>query len=69
MESSFTPPILRSCNTLLHPATRLFGDSWYPVAAADCIRMAAYCPKWFGALGQRRAKYLIYKGWNCHPVA
>jgi (S)-ureidoglycine aminohydrolase len=40
------------------------GDSWYPVASGDFIWMAPYCPQWFGALGKRPAKYLIYKDWN-----
>jgi (S)-ureidoglycine aminohydrolase len=40
------------------------GDKWYPVTAGDFIWMAPYCPQWFGALGKRPAKYLIYKDWN-----
>jgi (S)-ureidoglycine aminohydrolase len=44
------------------------GDSWYPVAAGDFIWMAPFCPQWFGALGKRPAKYLIYKDWNRHPL-
>jgi (S)-ureidoglycine aminohydrolase len=42
-------------------------DSWYPVAAGDFIWMGPYCPQWFGALGKRPAKYLIYKDWCRHP--
>jgi (S)-ureidoglycine aminohydrolase len=45
------------------------GESWYPVAAGDFIWMAPYCPQWFGALGKRPAKYLIYKDWRRHPLA
>jgi (S)-ureidoglycine aminohydrolase len=45
------------------------GDSWYPVQAGDFIWMAPYCPQWFGALGKRPAKYLIYKDWRRHPLA
>jgi (S)-ureidoglycine aminohydrolase len=45
------------------------GDSWYSVAAGDFIWMAPYCPQWFGALGKKPAKYLIYKDWNRHPLA
>ena len=45
------------------------GDCWYPVAAGDFIWMAPYCPQWFGALGKKPAKYLIYKDWNRHPLA
>jgi (S)-ureidoglycine aminohydrolase len=44
------------------------GDAWYSVTAGDFIWMAAYCPQWFGALGKRPAKYLIYKDWNRHPL-
>lgn len=40
------------------------GDCWYPVAAGDFIWMAPYCPQWFGALGKKPARYLIYKDWN-----
>jgi len=44
------------------------GDSWYPVETGDFIWMAPYCPQWFGALGKRPAKYLIYKDWRRHPL-
>ena len=44
------------------------GDAWYPVEAGDFIWMAAWCPQWFGALGKRPAKYLIYKDWQRHPL-
>jgi len=43
------------------------GDRWYPVQEGDFIWMAPYCPQWFGAIGKRPAKYLIYKDWNRHP--
>ena len=43
-------------------------ESWYPVTAGDFIWMAPYCPQWFGALGRKPAKYLIYKDWNRHPL-
>lgn len=43
-------------------------DSWYPVEAGDFIWMAPYCPQWFGALGKKPAKYLIYKDWRRHPL-
>jgi (S)-ureidoglycine aminohydrolase len=42
-------------------------DCWYPVQAGDFIWMAPYCPQWFGAIGKRPAKYLIYKDWDRHP--
>lgn len=45
------------------------GDSWYPVTAGDFIWMAPWCPQWFGAIGKKAAKYLIYKNWNRHPLA
>jgi (S)-ureidoglycine aminohydrolase len=44
------------------------GDAWYPVAEGDFIWMGPFCPQWFGALGKRPAKYLIYKDWNRHPL-
>jgi (S)-ureidoglycine aminohydrolase len=44
------------------------GDAWYPVEAGDFIWMGPYCPQWFGALGKRPAKYLIYKDWRRHPL-
>jgi (S)-ureidoglycine aminohydrolase len=44
------------------------GDRWYPVASGDFIWMAPFCPQWFGALGRKPAKYLIYKDWNRHPL-
>ncbi len=43
------------------------GDLWYSVYAGDFIWMRAYCPQWFGALGKRPAKYLLYKDWRRHP--
>jgi (S)-ureidoglycine aminohydrolase len=44
------------------------GDSWYPVEAGDFIWMAPYCPQWFGVIGKKPAKYLIYKDWRRHPL-
>lgn len=44
------------------------GDAWYPVEAGDFIWMASYCPQWFGAIGKKPAKYLIYKDWRRHPL-
>lgn len=44
------------------------GDSWYPVTAGDFIWMAPWCPQWFGAIGKKPAKYLVYKDWNRHPL-
>ena len=45
------------------------GNSWYAVQKGDFIWMAPYCPQWFGALGKKAAKYLIYKDSNRHPLA
>jgi (S)-ureidoglycine aminohydrolase len=45
------------------------GEHWYPVSAGDFIWMGPYCPQWFGALGKKPAKYLLYKDWNRHPLA
>ncbi len=44
------------------------GERWYPTNAGDFIWMAPYCPQWFGAIGRKPAKYLIYKDWNRHPL-
>ena len=44
------------------------GDSWYPVTAGDFIWMGPWCPQWFGAIGKKPAKYLIYKDCNRHPL-
>jgi (S)-ureidoglycine aminohydrolase len=44
------------------------GDAWYPVTAGDFIWMAPWCPQWFGAIGKKPAKYLIYKDCNRHPL-
>jgi (S)-ureidoglycine aminohydrolase len=44
------------------------GDCWYPVQSGDFIWMRAFCPQWFGALGKKAAKYLIYKDWNRSPL-
>jgi (S)-ureidoglycine aminohydrolase len=45
------------------------GDAWYPVTAGDFIWMGPWCPQWFGAIGKKPAKYLIYKDFNRHPLA
>lgn len=45
------------------------GDQWYPTEAGDFIWMAPYCPQWFGAIGKKPAKYLIYKDFNRHTLA
>ena len=44
------------------------GDEWYPTSAGDFIWMAPYCPQWFGAIGKKPAKYLIYKDFNRHTL-
>ena len=43
------------------------GEHWYPVEGGDFIWMAPYLPQWFGALGKKPARYLIYKDWNRLP--
>jgi (S)-ureidoglycine aminohydrolase len=45
------------------------GDNWYPTQAGDFIWMGPYCPQWFGAIGKKPAKYLIYKDFNRHTLA
>jgi (S)-ureidoglycine aminohydrolase len=45
------------------------GDSWYPTTSGDFIWMAPFCPQWFGAIGKKPAKYLIYKDFNRHTIA
>jgi len=45
------------------------GEEWYPTQAGDFIWMAPFCPQWFGAIGKRPAKYLIYKDFNRHTLA
>lgn len=44
------------------------GDDWYPTEAGDFFWMAPFCPQWFGALGKKPAKYLIYKNFHRHPL-
>ena len=65
-----TNPLRGACtiNVNIKGGTYRLGDSWYPVEAGDFIWMAPYCPQWFGALGKRPAKYLIYKDWRRHPL-
>ena len=45
------------------------GDSWYPTTSGDFIWMGPFCPQWFGAIGKKPAKYLIYKDFNRHTIA
>ncbi|MDP9040277.1 MAG: (S)-ureidoglycine aminohydrolase [Acidobacteriota bacterium] len=44
------------------------GERWHAVRAGDFIWMAPFCPQWFGALGKRPAKYLIYKDTQRPPL-
>tara|TARA_R110000850_G_scaffold54472_7_gene129691 strand:+ start:27 stop:773 length:747 start_codon:yes stop_codon:yes gene_type:complete len=44
-------------------------EDWFSVVEGDVIWMGPYCPQWFGALGTRPARYLIYKNWNRDPLA
>lgn len=42
-------------------------NSWYPVEKGDIIWMGPFSAQWFGAIGKRNARYLIYKNWNRDP--
>ena len=44
------------------------GDAWYSVKAGDAIWMAPVCVQWFGALGEGRARYIIYKDTVVDPL-
>jgi (S)-ureidoglycine aminohydrolase len=44
------------------------GASFYPVTAGDAIFMAPYVPQWFGALGEGRARYIIFKDVGADPL-
>jgi len=37
------------------------GDKWYPVQAGDAIWMGPFVPQWYGALGKKRSRYILYK--------
>ena len=37
-------------------------------AAINVVLFHFSNPQWFGALGKRPAKYLIYKDWRRHPL-
>jgi (S)-ureidoglycine aminohydrolase len=39
-------------------------DNWYPIQKEDVLWMGPYCPQWFGALGEERSSYLLYKETN-----
>jgi (S)-ureidoglycine aminohydrolase len=43
-------------------------DDWYPVTAGDAIWMAPYVPQWFAALGDRPARYILYKDTSLDPL-
>lgn len=43
-------------------------DRWYPVGQGDAIWMGPHVPQWFGALGRKGARYLIYKNYNRSPL-
>ncbi|AFZ65752.1 (S)-ureidoglycine aminohydrolase [Deinococcus peraridilitoris] len=44
------------------------GERYYQVQEGDVIWMGAHCPQWYGALGKRWSKYLLYKDMNRHPL-
>jgi len=37
------------------------GERWYPVQAGDVIWMGPFVPQWYGALGKKRSRYILYK--------
>lgn len=37
------------------------GERWYPVQAGDAIWMGPFVPQWYGALGKKRSRYILYK--------
>ena len=44
------------------------GGQYHPVSAGDAIWMAPFVPQWFGALGERRARYIIFKDTGADPL-
>ncbi len=44
------------------------GESWYPVAAGDCIWMGPYLPQWYAATGKSNSRYIYYKEMHRPPV-
>ena len=44
------------------------GERWYPIARGDTLWMGPFCPQWFGALGKRPSKYLLYKEQRRDPI-
>ncbi|KIZ01559.1 hypothetical protein MNEG_6401 [Monoraphidium neglectum] len=44
------------------------GDGWYPVRAGDAVWAAPYVPQWFAALGQERARLVMYRDRNVDPL-
>lgn len=46
----------------------MLDGQWYPVKKGDSIRMDAYCPQWFTAMGKEQAVYIYYKNINRFPA-
>ncbi|KAK9840600.1 hypothetical protein WJX81_003826 [Elliptochloris bilobata] len=44
-------------------------DAWYPVQQGDAIWMAPYVLQWYGALGTRPTRYILYKDTTLNPLA
>ena len=44
------------------------GDSWYPATAGDVIWMSPFVPQWYGALGETRTRYILYKDTARDPL-
>ena len=43
------------------------GERWFSTKAGDVIWMAPFVPQWYGALGKRRTRYILYKDTNREP--
>ena len=43
-------------------------DGYHPVCAGDTIWSAAYCPRWFVAMGRTPATFILYRGVNRDPM-
>lgn len=43
-------------------------DDWHPVSAGDAVYMAPFVPQWYGALGDARTRYILFKDTNRDPL-
>lgn len=46
----------------------LLDEAYMPVCAGDVVWMAPFCTQWYGALGESRTRYLLYKDTNLDPL-